>query len=104
MKKSTIIGMIICGALIIGGSVFAGMQIAKPKPVLTDATLVRAELPVGAWGAILSTIERQTIKLNNVTPTDTTTKKGATDSIVLALNTMRKALTDQNEILKNNTK
>lgn len=103
MKKTTIIGMVVIAALIIGGAVYAGTLLAKPKTVLTDATVVRAEMPVGAWGLILSTVERNAVKLG-APVVDSATKRTALDSIGLAANTLRKALTDQNEILKTDKK
>lgn len=104
MKRSTTIGVAILLVFLICGAVYAGMLIAKPAPALTEQTVVKAELPVGTWGLVLQTVDRQSNKLAAALPGDTAIKREAMDSIRLAVNTVRKTLTDQNAILKNNTK
>jgi len=101
MKKSTVIVTIIAVVVIIAGVFGFGYWLGKPStpPQITDATKVKLELALGDWGAIFGAVERNASKLAKL---DTSKPQGpkAIDSIGMALNTVRKALTDQNPILK----
>jgi len=103
MKKSTVIVTVVAVLILVAGLLFVGYWIGKPSAPtqVTDATKVKLEMPVGDWGVIFGAIERNVGKMA-IMHMDTTKPAGSrpVDSIAMALNTIRKGLTDQNPILK----